>query len=982
MGNCCKKKQKNLTDKISLSSKNSSNNKNRKLTEKIVVNQSINKIDKLRLRENDSKEPFSKYYNIREINNDLSQSDKKKLEEYKIILKNYFEFREIIEKKCKENIYIVNYNDTINLISLYNELKNKIGNEENSDAEKIINDKLNEFIINKNTIKAKFKTLNFKECKKLINKEQDDAKIDLLNKDLCELLKVKGENATYINNNDNNQFRYLNFKNNKTIKIRITSGIFYLKEILEENYSILEVNSEREKIKNSSKSIKNEEKNVEVKNSIIEKIEEEKIENDIIYIPLEILFLYNAQKKEIKSKEIYYLCNKNIINHLIEEIKNYSINEKGINELIISFLAKGNYTNFIDIFEKIKIIIKKFKKENLNLFGNNYNFNNLDKKNFLLEQNDIEYNGENIKNIPSDFIFIKQEIYELLLKFYNLEQKEEIDEIFNKFDLLKVLDENIMINIYETNTIYICKAENNNKIVYYNVFIILSYISKEIYLKEIILLEKNNFDVELYLQEKNININKYFQKIYDENYIDIGYFINLNQPKIEEQKEELIEENKENEQKEEIIEENKEDIKEEKKEELIEETHEETKEKKKEELIDETKDIEKEEQKNEIIEENKVIDKAEDEIENPPKQIGLLCTNSNTYLNSVIHCIYSIPELTNFFISDKNLLNLTEDSFSNEENIIINNIVITKDSFSFKYIEILFYLYHKKKNNKYIHQYSPKNILEFIQTQKPNIFQKNIESNPKEFLNYLIKKLREELKEEENIKSLENAENLNLMDSVNENEETLYNKYLSDFKFKNNSIIDKYLAGIELISFTCDKCKEQQKNFINFYNLEFPLLKIEKNLINSGTTFDKIGLDECFKYYFKNHITSQNCKKCENNNNNTITQKIFLAPKIMVIYIGNIREKKDLFELDEEINLNEYLKDKNDGYKLIAIVVLYAQTGSSDRYYSYRYNNEDKKWYCFVDEYIYEVNDDLKNEIQKSNRLPYILFYKEKSLFN
>ena len=57
----------------------------------------------------------------------------------------------------------------------------------------------------------------------------------------------------------------------------------------------------------------------------------------------------------------------------------------------------------------------------------------------------------------------------------------------------------------------------------------------------------------------------------------------------------------------------------------------------------------------------------------------------------------------------------------------------------------------------------------------------------------------------------------------------------------------------------------------------------------------------------------------------------------MVIYIGNIREKKDLFELDEEINLNEYLKDKNDGYKLIAIVVLYAQTGSSDRYYSYRY---------------------------------------------
>ena len=430
----------------------------------------------------------------------------------------------------------------------------------------------------------------------------------------------------------------------------------------------------------------------------------------------------------------------------------------------------------------------------------------------------------------------------------------------------------------------------------------------------------------------------------------------------------------------EVKEEIKEEEKDEDKDEVNLETNGEIKEEQKDEIKLESKEEKKEEQKEEI--ENKDIDNLDDENNIPSNRIGLSNTNSNSYLNSVLHCIYNIKELTNFFISDKNFLNLTEESFSKEDKIILNDIEITKDSLSFKYLEVLFYLYHKKKNNKYIKYYSPKNILEYIQNEKPEIFQKNKESNPKELLSYLIKKLKEELKEKESIKIFDNEEDFILMNSLVENEELLYKKYLSNFKFKNNSIIDKYLAGIELISFTCDKCKEQEKNFQHFYNIEFPLAKIEKILMNLGTTVEKISLEECFNYYFKTHITSQNCKKCKNNNNNILSQKIFLSPKILVISIGNIREKRDLFKLDEEINLNEFIKDKNDGYKLNGIIVLYNQTGSSERYYFYCYNNEDNKWYCYVDEYIYEINDDIENEINKANRLPYILFYKDKSLFN
>ena len=1082
MGNCCKKKQENLTDKVIRSIGSSNTQKGIDKTENDKKHNNKKGIDILILKENlGSKEPLQKDKNSSksDTSNDTSKRlikyEKKRLDEYKNILEKYIELRKKLETKSKENIYIVEENDTIELIKLYNSIQKQRNNE--NDIEEIIINELNDLIRNREVIKKGFKAINFNECEKILNDEFSDKKIDLLNKDLCQLLKVSGEKVTYCNNHKNSEFIYLQFQNNKKIKINIKSGVFYLVEIIDESINneidnndnndisleiqkkvinkpnlkteekkeeIIDVKDDIEKkneinlIDFNEEEVKSENKKEEIeenKISIIEKVEKVEIENNINDIPFKILFLYSAQNNEFNIGKKYYLCNKNIINYIIEQIETNSKDIQDINELIINFLWNEDYTNFDDIFDNINNILNNFKQENLNLFGNNYNFNIIDEKNLLLEKKEIEYNNKNIKKIPSDFIFVKQEIYELLLKLFNLEQKEHINEIFYKSDLLKADDENVVLNVVEANTIYICKNVKNDKTEYFNIFFVLCYNSTEIYLKEIILFEKNNFDINLYFQEKKTNTNKYFQKIYDDNNIDIGYFINLNQPNIEEQKEEqkeeLIEESKEKieeKKKEEIEDEQKEGIKEEKKGELMEkikenqkedimkEIKEEIKEDKKDELVDETKegiqekqnieiklitkkeDKEEEKEKDEIKlkpneeikeeqkekeiknKENKGID--EDEIDKPLERIGLSNKNSNSYLNSVIQCLYNIQELTNFFISDKNFLNLTEESFSNEEKIILNNIEITKDSLSFKYLEVLFYLYHKKQNNKYIKNYSPINILKYIQTQKPDIFQKNKERNPKEFLGYLIKTLKEELEEEENIKNLENEEDFILMNSLDVNEEILYKKYLNNFKFKNNSIIDKYLAGIEFISFTCDKCKEQENNFQHFYNLEFQLTKIEKNLINLGITFENISLEDCFKYYFKNHITSQNCKKCKNNDNNILSQKIFLCPKILIISIGNIREKRDLFKLDEEINLNDYIKESNEGYKLIGIIVLYNQTGSSERYYAYCYNNKENKWYCFVDDYIYKINDDIEIEIKKANRLPYILFYKEKNLFN
>ena len=240
MGNCCKKKQ-NLTEKKSISSRSSCTQKGINKTGDDKKKDHKNKgIDILRLKDNiGSREMLFKDKNSSKSNisnnssKTLSKYEKKKLDEYKKIVEKYIEFRKKLETKSKENIYIVQEDDTIELIKLYNSINQQINNE--NDLGQLIKNELTEFIINREEIKKEFKSIDFNQCEKILNDEFGNKKIDLLSKDLCQILKVSGEKATYYNEHKKNNFRYLQFENNKKIKININSGIFHLVEIIEES---------------------------------------------------------------------------------------------------------------------------------------------------------------------------------------------------------------------------------------------------------------------------------------------------------------------------------------------------------------------------------------------------------------------------------------------------------------------------------------------------------------------------------------------------------------------------------------------------------------------------------------------------------------------------------------------------------------------------------------------------------------------------
>ena len=1099
MGNCCKKRPNlNLEDKISQGSQpsNRSRENTNKTKEKNLNNKKDVKTSIMILKNNrgdlGSREALKKSETNSHSNDSVIKIDKKQYKLYKEILLDYIEFRKKLEISSKEEkIYIVKKSDNEQLIYLYNAIINENDYEERKNE--IIKEKINNFLSNKQKLGTNFKAINLKLCENMIKEENDDEKtIDLLNKKLCEKLKIKEykDNCfTYINNAKKDEYRYLIYKNKKitkSIKIKIINRIFSLVEIIDKNIEkeknditliikkkgkksiqssdsnkkqvikelinddnkneiSLEISSKKEEINskenvNISDSIdkqkkieiievknneekkneidvleknknimifeedKNDKNNEENKMTVIENLENKKNDKELNIIPFKILLLFNISNKKFKNKEIYFICNKNVIFNLIEEIDNNNKDILDINQLIIKFLDEQDNT------DNIQNILQTFKQKYFNLIEKQYNFHNINKKELYIMKKEIEIENNNKLQIPNDFIFLTQEIFELVLKHYKLDNKEDIDNIFLKVELLKSDFNTIIINICETNNIYVCNFEENILIKVFNIFYLFLYISKEIFLKENILLEKYEFDFDIYLKIKKLNTNTFSQIIFDENNKEIGYFINkkdlVTEEKnliFEEPKKELENEKKEvkkdeniksnekemisdeekvsekekkiEEQKEEkIVEKQKEEKIEEEKEEKIEEEKEEKTEKEKEEKGEEKeKEVKIEEGKEEKKEEVEVIDKNETNIEK--KQIGLSSYNSNSYLNSLLQCFYRIPEFINFFIKEKNFLNLKEDSFTKEEIIILNDIEINHKSLSFKYLEVLYYLYHRKQNNKYIRYYSPKNFLVYIQQQEPTIFPNSKEISPKILYDYFIQKLKEELKEKENIKDLEIDNASNLFNSIIENEEILYKKYLNNFKFKNNSIVDKCFIGIKLTTFSCTQCKEVDYYFQDYCHIDFPLSKIEKIIKNKS---EKININQCFEYYFKIRNTSQKCKKCEitNNNYNTISHKIYLSPKILVIFIGDIKEKGHLFKMDLEININEYLKDKNEGYKLFGMITYFQQHGAPELYIAYCYNNEDNKWYCFKDDYIYEV-DDIENDILESNRYPYILFYKE-----
>ena len=334
-------------------------------------------------------------------------------------------------------------------------------------------------------------------------------------------------------------------------------------------------------------------------------------------------------------------------------------------------------------------------------------------------------------------------------------------------------------------------------------------------------------------------------------------------------------------------------------------------------------------------------DNEESKLEKFIKPKGLQNLGLSCYMNSLLQCLYFIPELREYFIKNK-------ETFNNDKPICK---ALAEVMYGLKY----------EKNEYFI----PKNFREEIRKINP-LFLEDKACDVKDLFINLIDVLLEELKNNNNSSSSEEE---------NENNEYSLNSKYQFLKAKNDldkNIINELLGGFYL---TTMKCNKTQSNFYSIQidtSLSFDLKNIHKNK-------KELTFNSCFDYFFQEKNSSYYCENCKIVHEFKTNDSIYELPKILVLILDRGKEKafKVKFEFNSEIlDLKYYMHEKNykkeDTYYQLFGLSTHAGLSSAEGHYTACCLADNGNYYYFSDTFVKEINLDRLYENE-----PYLLFYRK-----
>ena len=397
-------------------------------------------------------------------------------------------------------------------------------------------------------------------------------------------------------------------------------------------------------------------------------------------------------------------------------------------------------------------------------------------------------------------------------------------------------------------------------------------------------------------------------------------------------------------------------------------------------LHNEDLDIEGSQNKNEQNNINKINNEHEDEINNIEEELfieeynpslGLMKIENPNYFNSLIQCFAHIPDITN------KVINLHQDNFFNKN---LSELNLTKN-----YRNLLINLFFPEKVYNTDNQaFNPTKFRNTINELNP-LFQNNNNIELKEYINFFILKLHDELNTKKDVLSQNNNEMNNAEQEIkNENDELI--SFLKNFTEKNNSIISKNLYGITKYTLYCNQCQNTFYNFHCYSHLYFNLDHVLDYKINRYHREDvDINLNDCLDYYQKAEtLRGDNgifCPSCKVQTESTSIKNIYSTKNVIIFVLdrnsGN-KFNQAFVNFDDILNLRDYVEYKKEGEKnrekfFLGGVVNYYMGDYEENgiYKAYVRMGKKSDWCCYEDENVYTVSlDDIKN-----NGYPVVLFY-------
>ena len=275
---------------------------------------------------------------------------------------------------------------------------------------------------------------------------------------------------------------------------------------------------------------------------------------------------------------------------------------------------------------------------------------------------------------------------------------------------------------------------------------------------------------------------------------------------------------------------------------------------------------------------------------------GLLNLGLSCYMNSLLQCLYYIPELRDYFIENKNNYD--------DKRPVCKALA-----------EVMYGLKYDEKD------YFEAKEFKKIMGDKNKLFSGKKAGDSKDLFFNLIDSLLTELNEEKSV------------DEENEKKIDLSNK--SDL-FKelenggnNDNIINRLFIGYYITAYYCPT--NQNSLTYSLQNESFILFELEKikNYYNSN----ELSIEKCFNYYHRcQENTSFYCNTCNKIEVGNCREKIFRPPKILVIILdrGHGKIFKGKIKICNYLDLKFCIDDDNyKDSKLYKLICISTHTGSS-----------------------------------------------------